>query len=70
VRAVLVLALCACFFTIAHARALAVTEYCPARVGPFHPLDGKESATLFSYDLSAESARSVTGTVFAHTEDG
>jgi TonB family protein len=55
---------------IFRARALAVTECCPARVGPFHPLDGKESATLFSYDLSAESARSVTGTVLAHTEDG
>jgi TonB family protein len=69
-RLVLILVLHACFFALAHGRALAVTEYCPARVSPFHPLDGTGHATLFSYDLGAESARSVTGTLFVHTEDG
>jgi TonB family protein len=51
-------------------RALAVTEYCPASVSAFHPLDGQGSATLFAYALEAGSARSVSTTVMVHTNLG
>jgi len=51
-------------------RALAITEYCPAGVTAFHPLDGQGSASLFAYALKAEGARSVTATVMVHTNLG
>ena len=52
------------------ARALAITEYCPAQVGRLHPLDGRGSASLYAFALNAESTRSVRGTVMVSTSAG
>jgi len=52
------------------ARALALTEYCPASAGVFTALGGGHADTLYSYDLLAEGARSVQGTVLVDTSSG
>jgi TonB family protein len=54
-------------------RALAITEYCPARLDPIqamHPLDASGPATLFSYVLEGESSRSVAGSILVDTSAG
>ncbi len=48
-------------------RALALTEYCPARVGGFQALGAAPSAL---YSLTAESARSVQGVLLVETTTG
>lgn len=69
-KALIVLAGCFVLGAACCARALALTEYCPAHVGPFHPLDGSGPATLYAFVLNAESARSVQGTVMVATSAG
>ena len=51
------------------ARALAVAEFCPARIGPAHVVkDG--GGSLFSTTLNAEGPRSITADVEVQTENG
>ena len=54
---------------LACARALAVTEYCPAIVGDFHPWRaGGEGA--FSYDLIGFAPRELAGTIVVQSDSG
>jgi hypothetical protein len=53
------------------ARALAVTEYCPASVSGFTAIDAVHApASLYSYIVSGEGARVVQGTVMVDTDAG
>lgn len=69
-RALIVLVGCFVLGGACAARALALTEYCPAHAGLFHPLDGPAPSTLYAFALSAQSARSVRGTVMIATSAG
>jgi hypothetical protein len=53
-------------FALLHARAYAVTEYCPAVLENGHSLGGG----VYSFVLSAASARTVHGTLLVDTNDG
>jgi TonB family protein len=51
-------------------RALALTEYCPAEAGTFHPIDATGPATLYAFALHAEGPRSVSGSLVFKTNAG
>ncbi len=52
------------------ARASAASEFCPAKIDVFTPLDGKTAATLYSFALDAKSARHVAADVAVDTNAG
>lgn len=73
----LLLVACVFFFCVMPERALAVTEYCPATVemtpvgaASPSPVATASPTSEYRFDLHAESARSVSGTIVAHTSDG
>jgi hypothetical protein len=52
------------------ARALAVTEACPADVGEFHPIGATDVTTMYSFVLYAHSSRTVDGALIVGTTAG
>jgi TonB family protein len=70
VRTFAFVAVCAAFAGACYARGLALTEFCPARVGGFQAFTDSGPSTLYSYSLTAESARSVQGVLMAETSSG
>jgi TonB family protein len=62
---------CLVLAVVCRGRAQAITEYCPAEVGMFHAVDHDDaSLSLYAFTLSAESARSVGGTVLVDSNGG
>jgi TonB family protein len=69
-RAVYVLGLFVVLAALCGGRTLAVTEACPAQAGEFHPIGAKDVATTFAFELFAQSARTVAGTLMVGTSSG
>jgi hypothetical protein len=67
-RIALVTLLVGFFAFLAGGRALAVTEFCPARVAGWTPATG--AATTYTYELTAFTPRSVDAMVVADTDQG
>jgi len=72
-RVFVVLSLVVAAFVCGASRASAVTELCPAYASPLNALDAvgdAKTATLFSYELDALSASTVSGTLAVQTDKG
>ena len=72
-RVFVVLSLVVAAFVCGASRASAITELCPAYASPLNALDAvgdAKTATLFSYELDALSASTVSGTLAVQTDKG